>query len=289
MISICIPAYQTDPNELIKQLVTQANELSVSYQILVLDDCSPQPITIDTQEAQLIRPDNNLGSIEARKQLATHATYNHLLFLDADVALSNHDFLKQYLDHCHTDYEICYGGVTYQKNKPEPQELLRWHYGKEREAKSVKDRMNDPIQNITSAGFLIQKEVFFNIYNAVESGYGGDVLLSYQINKQGFNITHIDNPVIHLGLEIASSFITKSLNAIKTTYLAEEEGILPKDFRPVQRAYLKLDRFYITGIARVLLNVFKNRCIKNLNGLNPKILFLDLLKLNEYISLKAKK
>ena len=112
------------------------------------------------------------------------------------------------------------------------------------------------------------------------------MLLSHEINKQGFKINHIDNPVIHLGLENASSFIEKSLKAIKTTYEAEEQGLLPSGFRPVQRAFLRLKRLGLTSITGKLLNSFRNTFVKNLNGPNPKLLFLDFLKLSEYIRLK---
>jgi len=76
MISICIPAYQTDPNDLINQLMEQANALSIDYEILVFDDHSPQPIVVHHEQASLIRSDENLGSIAARMELATTARYD---------------------------------------------------------------------------------------------------------------------------------------------------------------------------------------------------------------------
>jgi len=76
------------------------------------------------------------------------------------------------------------------------------------------------------------------------------------------------------------------IKAIKTTYEAEEQGLLPSDFRPVQRAYLKLHRIGLASITGKLLNSFRNTFVNNLNGPNPKLLFLDFLKLSEYIRLK---
>ena len=63
------------------------------------------------------------------------------------------------------------------------------------------------------------------INTQLDNFYGDDLVLSQNIKKAEIAIQHIDNPVMHLGLEDNSVFIQKSLESIETTVLLEDKNI----------------------------------------------------------------
>ena len=55
MLSICIPVYNFDVTELVKALNSQAEELHVSYEILVIDDASQNLYKLDVYKRQALQ------------------------------------------------------------------------------------------------------------------------------------------------------------------------------------------------------------------------------------------
>ncbi|MGJ8685267.1 MAG: glycosyltransferase family 2 protein [Nonlabens sp.] len=290
MISICVPVYNYDCTPLLDQLVDQVSRLSIAYEIIVFNDASQQRFKpYDSSMVQTINSEKNIGRSAAREQLAKHATYENLIFLDADVRLPDNNFLNRYIDCISRNYDIVYGGVSYSNSPPESAYLLRWLYGKKRESRSVEKRKEDRVQNLISMGFMIKKELFLKISSLINGNfYGHDIVFSYHINSLKYKITHIDNPVIHLGLETAIAYLYKSIEAINTTYQSEKSGLISNDFRPVQRAYLKIKK---TGALKLFLKVIEKRRTaldKNLVSSKAKLIYLDFIKLYHYSQLKQK-
>ncbi|WP_438961966.1 glycosyltransferase family 2 protein [Nonlabens sp.] len=283
MLSVCIPTYNYDVSILIDALLFQKKQFDFSIEILVYDDFSAPPIHIKNSEITLITSTGNYGSIYGRKQLAQKAKYENLLFLDADVLLGTKNFLKEYVRFLNTSYEIIYGGISYRTEKP-LEGILRWKYGKSREAKKATQRMELSYQNLISMGFLIKKDIFYKVYDRIHDvGYGGDILISSIINSLGIQIKHIDNPVIHMGLESNDSFYKKTLIGIENTVTLYKTGKIAIESRPIISVFYNLHQIKIDRLTACFIRMIKFMLLRNMNSTNPSLLGFDLLKLEHFI------
>ncbi|GAB5401397.1 MAG: glycosyltransferase [Aureisphaera sp.] len=268
--------------------------MDYEFEIIVADDASTENTLIqfnakidELEHCRLVKNEKNLGRTATRNHLAKNAKYDWLLFLDADVMPKYPDFIERFALDNHKDSSIIFGGVDYHKTKPELKEVLRWKYGSDREAKSVKDRLKNP-HFIISQNLLIRKEAFFKINLVSENRYGLDNIVSYFIYRNGLEVTHIDNPVYHLGLENTQTFIKKSIESLETSLHFHNDGNFPEDFRPVQRLYLKLRKWGGLGIFKSVMKRFEGRIEKNLYSDNPNLRWFDLYRLYHYALLKDK-
>ena len=119
--------------------------------------------------------------------------------------------------------------------------------------------------------------------------YGLDILFSNNLKINNITVTHIDNPVYHLGLEDNNIFIKKSLEAVKTTIQLERKGIISNDLRPLQKSYLNLKKKRLTILFSFFISIFKKIMERNFNSKSPNLFWFDLYRLNYYIELKSKK
>ncbi|SCX87279.1 Glycosyltransferase involved in cell wall bisynthesis [Nonlabens sp. Hel1_33_55] len=288
MISICIPVYNTDITNLVVELKKQLSASFAVFEILILDDASTITVKLESfPELRLLKNEQNQGRHKSRIILASKAAFENILFLDADVFPASGSFIKTYLNHCASNYDFIYGGVLYQKNPPEDNKILRWKYGRQHESRSVANRRKDFYQSLISMGFMVKKEVFINL--RIDNNfnyYGQDIYISYLIQKGNYRITHIDNPVIHLGLEDNCKYLNKIYESLKFTWLLESKKLIPEDFRPVQRAVLILEKFYLKTIFLSVMRLFKKPIENNLLSSRPNMILLDLNKLYFYTSLK---
>jgi len=296
MLSILIPTYNYNIVPLVNKVYKQALDAKVIFEIIVVDDCSTNKAVVDknkeTEELEFctfLKNNQNIGRTATRNLLANTAKHNQLLFLDADVLPKYDNFISNFNLTETNNYQVIYGGVCYYERKPEENKVLRWKYGKEREAKSVAQRLKEPFF-IISQNLMIQKEVFFKMNTINTNAYGLDILFSNNLKINNIIVNHIDNPVYHLGLETNNTFIKKSLEAVKTTFqLEEEEGVIDNDLRPLQKSYLKLKKNRLTSLFSFFISKFKTLMERNFLSKNPNLFWFDLYRLNYYIELKSKK
>lgn len=290
MISICIPVYNYDCNPLVEQLIQQCKESQEFTEILIYDDYSTTSYPIENKSSliQCFKGTQNKGSVLSRQFLAGKATNKWLLFLDADLQLPSTLFLENYRKALENKSSLYYGGVTYQKETPSADKTLRWKYGHQRETR--KPQTQEELYNyFVSCSFLIHKETFNSIFSKTDiKGYGQDIFISLLLKKQDVKVRFINNPVIHLGLESNDTYLRKSLKGIETSYHAEKAGWIPNDFRPVQRAYIKIKKTGMLNLFLKLMEKKKESLEKNLLSGKPKLIYLDFLKLYHYSILKLK-
>jgi len=294
MVSILIPTYNYSIVNLVNQIYKQAIDSLITFEIIVIDDCSTNKLFVqennqvnDLDFCTLIENKKNLGRTATRSLLAKKAKYERLLFLDADVLPKYNDFINRFRFSEMNTLQVVYGGVDYYKERPN-ENILRWKYGKKREAKPVTERLKEPYF-IISQNLLIDKELFLNLNSENNNVYGLDILFSSNLKKKGIKVEQIDNPVYHLGLESNEIFINKSLEAVKTTFILEEKGVIDNDFRPLQKSYLKLNKARVTLLFNFFISKFKNKMERNFKSNNPNLFWFDLYRLNYYIELKLKK
>jgi len=286
---------------LVLQLIDQANNLKKPFEILVYDDGSRDEIKdrnrVISGYSNVVyhELEKNVGRSAIRNRMAKDASYEYLLFIDADSKIVKTDYLELYLSKAKSKTVLC-GGTAYQKEKPvNPGELLRWHYGSHREAVSAKERNSKKGFVITSNNFLISKSVFKSIQFREElNRYGHeDTLFGYDLFQNKVEILHVDNPVEHTGLEEASLFVDKTKMALDNLYRITND-LLSGDQVFVKQVHFlnKYDQIRKTVpmfIFRFFYSVGSKMIERNLVGARPSLFWFDFYKLTYYATLGNKK
>ncbi len=290
MISILIPSYNYDVKPLVEILSKDARTLDQVYEILIWDDASNKIHEANESlelfpNTRYFKSSTNKGRTYTRQQLALSAKYDKLLFLDADVMPVSDLFLKNYIDE-DQEVDLIVGGICYTPDPPHRDKLLRWTYGKDREAKTAADRNRNPYF-VASPNIWIRKELFLAINPSLDNRYGMDNVFSFQLKEKGAKIKHIDNPVYHLGLEENSVFMNKSILAVETLIEQESKGNIPPSFTSLQKAYEKLKKWRLRSLFLFLIEPFIGRFQKNLLSERPNLFCFDLFKLYHYTRLKS--
>ncbi|WP_353778090.1 glycosyltransferase [Winogradskyella sp. 3972H.M.0a.05] len=295
MLSILIPTYNYDVFSLVQSLHKQAIDSGKVFEILVFDDGSKDFIeennkinTLDNASYTVL--DENIGRSAIRNLLAQEATYDTLLFLDADVAVLNDNFLMNYLEAITDETQIIYGGIVYSEKSTDKDHVLRWVYGRQREALPLGERLKNPYLRFLTLSFLIQKDVFKTIsFNEeIPNLRHEDTLFAMDAKTNDINIQHIDNPVMHLGLETNDVFLRKSIESVVSLKLFVNDGLINPDDVTLSRVAKRLSENYISGIVLFFYKMFEPIMKRNLLSKKPSMFLFDLYRLGYYLKLKSK-
>lgn len=287
MFSILIPVYNFDVLPLVQILHKQASSLAVDFEIIICDDGSTdKSIQISNRKAaglaNVIYLENteNRGRIVTRNRLAGSAQYMWLLFLDADVLPADEQFLSRYLHFFNQSFEVVTGGFSYSADKPDDQFLLRWKFGSKRESISARARNQHPYRVFISANYLIRKTTYLGLLTHLKTtAYGSDNLIAAIFSKSKTAILHIDNPVIHLGLESNKVFLKKSREAADAlrSFSGSHSEFLSQN--KLYHTFLVVKRFGIIKLVDFVFCINRKQLEKNLLGKNPSLFLFDLYRL----------
>lgn len=292
MLSILIPTYNYNVFPLVKRLHEQAMDSKIDFEIRVYDDCStlivPENEKINhLSNAFHILLNENIGRSAIRNLLAKEAKYPNLLFLDADTQVIKNDFIENYLDEIPHGYQIIYGGIRYCENPPLKVEKLRWIYGIAREALSVEERRKQPHIRFLTLNFLIHKTVFSQLkFNEdIPNLRHEDTLFSLDAKKKNIDVRHIDNPVVHLGLESSEVFLRKSRESVESLKLFVDQNLINAEETALSAKAHQLKKNGLAWSASLFYKIFKKTMEKNLLSGNPSLFIFDIYRLGYYLSL----
>jgi glycosyltransferase involved in cell wall biosynthesis len=290
MLSILIPIFNFDVTDLVLELNHQALEANIEFEIILLDDASTDSFReINSKLSQqkhvrYIEETTNLGRSKIRNKLARLASYPYLLFMDCDSLIPGPDYIATYLKYCKEDV-VVYGGRIYSRNKPDdPGLLLRWKHGKSREEFTAKERIKVPSKSFMTNNFLISINLFNKIlFNEEMEGYGHeDTLFGYDLKRNNIDVLHIDNPLVHIGLESNSVFLGKTRESIRNLRIIFNqngyEKLLVEDVK-LLGYYHFFRRTKLDFLARILFRLSEKLMLKNLMGRNPNLFVFDMFKL----------
>ncbi len=289
MLSIVLPIYNHDIRKLVDTLRKQCQKADIPFQILCFDDFSTEKYkSLNQTLASIIHVNytemtENLGRSRIRNWLGKAAFYDYILFLDCDSVVRDKNFIKNYLKHLPTDGILC-GGRHYSKSKPRSKKkLLHWKYGTRRESLSAKKRNKEVYMNFHSNNFLIPSIVFMeNLFDENIEGYGyEDLLYAENLKQKGIKIFHIDNPVLHDGLEINTEFVKKTENSIQNLAKLYNIGKLNKT--RLILGYEKLRDYNLIKSFKWSYSKLENKILTNLNAENPSISLFNLWKLRLFL------
>lgn len=286
MLSILVPTYNYAVDTLILHLSRELENLKTPIEIIVLDDASTDhDVLLKNASVEhlcsYIKLPKNLGRTHARNHLAKAANYENLLFLDADVLPLEENFIATYLKHL-GERKITLGGIVY-CDKVEKKYSLRWKYGKSREARSLPERKKNPFSSIISMAFLIDKSSFLKLNLTDKNQYGLDTLFSYLIKKNNVEVNHIDNPIIHNGLESNEVYLKKTLEGLRTLSELEKSKKIPTNFRPIQNLGNKINALKLETLFFKSFEVIEKRILQNLRSSNPSLRLFDIFRLYHFL------
>ncbi|MCB2407745.1 glycosyltransferase [Hymenobacter lucidus] len=285
-LSVLIPVYNRDVTTLVCNLLEQLPDWGGPVEIVCLDDAST-PEFRELNRLVSVLPavryqelPRNVGRSSIRNQLAAAALYPWLLLLDNDSLLPDDQFLARYAQ-ARTLAPVLVGGTTYDPTPPADISLqLRWHYGREREARRAQQRQQAPHAQLTLNNMLIEAAVFqrFGLDESLTRYGHEDTKFGWLLRQAQVPVRHIDNPVLHDGLEPAALFLEKSHAAVRNLALLYRHENLGTDTRLLRLA-LRVRHTKLCQPTQALLHLLLPALRRNLLSARPDLRRLDLLKL----------
>jgi glycosyltransferase involved in cell wall biosynthesis len=294
MISILIPIHNYNATPLVQELQLQCLNSGIDFEIICIDDCSSickeENNTIsEINHCHLYFLDKNIGRSKIRNLLAYKATFDWLLFLDCDTFPKSEQFIRSYLKQItQPSCRAIFGGLDYDKLKPKDNQLLRWVYGQNREAKTALQRLEHPYTTSYVSNFLIQRSLFRTIQfdeSIITYGYE-DAIFIQSLKTKNIIIDQIENPVFHLNLETSEMFLSKTKEALKTLlYLSHTNKHLNSK---LIRTYRTLHTMKLDSIMSKIFTSTKSILEKNLTSKKPSLILFDLYKISYFCYLNKK-
>lgn len=297
MLSILIPVYNYDVNVLVRELKRQCDNAAIEYEIFLCDDASHESArrineTVSTSgDFRFKQLEKNVGRARIRNIMAGEAKYDNLLFMDCDSEMVKDNYIKTYLPYCDRNKVVC-GGRVYSIIPPfDKNKLLRWKTGKKKEELDAAVRNQNPYRSFMTNNFLIPKKIMLaHPFDENISGYGHeDTLFGFQLKRKKIKVIHIDNPLLHAGLEDAEEFIAKTDNATANLWrIWKDKKLSEKELKeiPLMKTYLSLKKKSGRRVTRSLIRSFQKRIRKNLLSENPSVFLFDVYKIEKMLSYK---
>lgn len=267
MLSVLMPVYNRDVCILTRELLSQARQLEIPFEIIIEDDASENlfretnSVLAEYSEVIMVFNEINQGRSRVRNHLADLAQYPYLLFVDCDAGVCHDDYLKSYKQFIALRREsgdspfVVLGGIAYRNIATNRKTALRLHYGRTTEMKLAKERRKNPYHAFTPFNMLSSKSVF-SVCRFDESfetyGYE-DMFFASDLNRLNIPIYHIDNALYHDGIDSNDQYLRKVEIAIQNLVRLKRERRL-NDFdienSKLLTAYYHCKHYHMTGLIR---------------------------------------
>ncbi|RMG59263.1 MAG: glycosyltransferase, partial [Gammaproteobacteria bacterium] len=266
----------------------------IELEIVLADDASEAPFGkwhqgLEAEGVRVFALSQNMGRAAVRNFLARQARAPWLLFADADSAVVHPDFFLQYA-RAARQAPVVVGGTVYADEPPPERALrLRWHYGRRREQLPATRRQGQPWASFRTHNFLIHREAFWRVggFDEAVRRYGHeDTLFGESLRRAGIPVLHIDNPLLHLGLEPAEVFIEKTRQAVAGLVALERAGkAVPTRLGAIATRW----GWAIGWLPDRFLAQAEKRLARYLIGASqPPLVWFDLFKLIGYVREKRR-
>ena len=293
MLSILIPTYNYNVLPLVSELHNQCENSGIEFEIIVQDDASKSELNLENEKINAINNcffyvnEENVGRGKNRNSLFEKSKFDWILFLDSDTMPVLDNFITNYIASS-LNYKVVFGGLQYQAEKPEKSQLLRWVYGKKREALTLNERLKNPNKTALTSNFLIQRTIFIShIFDNEITKYGyEDYLFFLNLEKKDISVHHIENPVFHLGLDSSDEFLNKTKVALENLNNLHSIGLLSFNDNRILTTYAKIKKIKLVTYFSFIYSNFNFLLRKNLTSSNPSLFIFDVYRLGYFCSLK---
>ncbi|MCE5348002.1 MAG: glycosyltransferase [Bacteroidales bacterium] len=264
-ISLLIPVFDYDIVELVHCMKGAIDKVPELYEIIIGDDGSSAEYkelykSLEGNNVRVISSENNIGRAAIRNRLALEAKGDYLLFVDADATLPGtaEAYLKKWLTVINRSMVLC-GGTLYHGSPPgDPDRLLRWKYGKRKEEIKASERNKHPHAGFSTFNVIFDKSVFSKIrFDEELKQYGHeDTLMGYQLRKAGIDVLHIDNGLLHGGLESNKDFLDKTRLGIENLSRLFDSVTDKKVFSECVRIIRIYNKCKFLRLTQILSNIY---------------------------------
>jgi glycosyltransferase involved in cell wall biosynthesis len=288
MLSILIPCYNFDVRGLVQELHEQTFACSVAFEIICLEDASEQQYTALNSEITALSYvqhdslETNVGRSKIRNLLAQRAQYPFLLFMDCDSWPADKQYIQRYIHQLEED-RILYGGRCYKTHPPAKKDrYFHWYYGRHREQQTAQQRQKRPYHSFMTNNFIIPKALFLPIgFEERLTLYGHeDTLFGLELERRQYPILHLDNPLEHIGLEKASTFLDKSKQAVYNLWYLYQNELLPSHATKLLAWHHQLKNLRLSFFLRWCYWLFHRALAAQLQSKRPFLVLFDLYKLS---------
>jgi glycosyltransferase involved in cell wall biosynthesis len=293
-ISLLIPVYDYDIVALVHSMKSALGKVPEFYEILIGDDGSSAEyrekyMSLEGESVRVIYSEKNIGRAAIRNKLALEAKGDVFIFIDADAMLPGtaETYMLKWITFIGLSPVLC-GGTLYHDSAPgDPDKLLRWKYGKSREQRSASERNKHAHASFSTFNVLINKSVFSKIrFDEELKQYGHeDTLMGYQLKKAGFDILHIDNGLMHEGLESNKDFLNKTKLGIENLSKLYDKVTDKKVFSEtvrILRIYNILRFFRLTRIFAGLFIRYRDRIEIRLDSSDISLILFRFYKISMF-------
>lgn len=271
-LSVLLPVFECSCVTLVQALHEQCTAAHITFEIIVADDGSSTPETIENNRqieqlpyVRYIVRQENVGRAAIRNFLVSQSQYARLLFCDGDMELQNEHFIETYLN---TEGSIVYGGYVLSSLNPQPSPLnLRYRYEQaHRLNHSAEQRATHPYHDFHTSNFLVDRSILIDHPFDERFRYYGyeDVLWGKTLREHHIDIVHIDNPLSFCHYEDNEHFISKTEEGLRT--LADFQDEL-EGFSSLLTTTQRISRLHLTKpltlLYRLTGKTIRNRLIHN--------------------------
>tara|TARA_B100000809_G_scaffold266851_1_gene332205 strand:- start:22472 stop:23374 length:903 start_codon:yes stop_codon:yes gene_type:complete len=299
MLSICIPLYNMDIQNLYDALKSEIKVLNEPIEIIVIDDCSLTHFKtknrVTCKQGKYIELSQNVGRAKIRNLFLDTAYYENLLFLDCDGLIIDDHFINNYLKVIkNVSFDVICGGRVYLKQKPNRKYLLNWEHGIKKESKPYEERRKNAYQSFMTNNFIIKKSVFETIrFDEKITTYGHeDTLFGFLLKQKNKTIIHINNPVLNGDNEANKIFLQKTEDSVQNLiYILNNKEYSNSFIDKVKllKIYSKLQKNRFISFYNIFFFVSKPLMRFLLSeGIYGSLIIFDLYKLGVLIKLKNK-
>ena len=287
-LSVLIPTFDYDARRLVADLHALAVREGVEAEILVGDDASPSGAAWLTAveslpSVRVLRYSANAGRAAHRNRMAAEARGQWLLFIDCDAEVPPSFSLQAYVEAAREAAVVC-GGLLTPVVNPCPEATLRYAYERAADRhRSARERSRHPHRQLSAFNLLVQRDLFLSVrFDEQCRDYGyEDALFGADLERRHIPILHIDNPLLHMGLEPNAVFLAKTETALRT--LRGLQGRMDA-YSGVATAAQRLQRCHLTWAMRLFYKLFHRPIRRDLLGPRPCLTIFKLYKLGYYLT-----
>jgi GT2 family glycosyltransferase len=297
-ISLLIPVCNYDIVAIVHSMKSCMGNIPEFVEILIGDDGStPENKTkyksLEGEGVRLISSEKNIGRSAIRNKLALEAKGDYLLFIDADTMIPGtaEAYIQKWISSMKSA-RVIFGGVLYHESPPgDPDKILRWKNGRIREEKKASERNKHPYSSFSTFNVLIDRTIFEKLrFNEEIKQYGHeDTLFSYQLKKAGIGIVHIDNGLLHEGLESNREFINKTKlrleNLSKLYDCVTDKKTFSSTVRMI-RVYRWLRILRLTLVLAGIFIRFRERMEIRIDSAHPHLSLFDFYKVSMFCTFR---
>lgn len=293
-LSVCIPIYNADVNQLVLELLKQLESSTIDFEINLLDDSSKESYQLKNQSLKSVSDSiiyqelsENVGRSKIRNRLANQSNGDYLLFLDSDVKIDNKDFINNYLSIVKNSAVIlACGGYQYPEELKQEGQELRYLYGKQVEEIKLVDSI--PQSPFLGGNFLVHRSVFDKIqFDETIEKYGfEDLLFSLDFEREfGKETMIVFNPIQISSIDKNEDYLLKTRDAMENLTILYHQGkILQEDNLRILIAYNQLKSNGLLPVVTTLAKTSMPLLLFNLTSNNPKLKFFQFFKLLHFAS-----